>query len=250
MFKRKTAGRKRESWAAARVPSRCGLPNISAPGEGPGPPGSPPQTAPCGGRGSPPGAGWGRDPQDPSPARSSHLPPAPLTTHSPAQVPRSPGNSCRLLRAPRRHPLQGVLPGRGAGEAGGTRAGEWLGPGIHVNPTTYLGRRALRRALRAGHGGTASEHPPRLLLPAEPPPRLSSRNPPRGGRSWPRARCHAQVAAGGPGGPRRRRARPRAPGRAPAPPPPRAPTLQRSSRPVWMHSARDTCSRSASGSSR
>lgn len=33
-------------------------------------------------------------------------------------------------------------------------------------------------------------------------------------------------------------------------PAPRLRTLQRSSRPVWMHSARDTCSRSARGSSR
>lgn len=89
----------------------------------------------------------GFQPESPRSAPDTDLPPPDHPQLSPgASQPRR--ESCQLLQAPSRHPLQGALPERGAGGPRRMRKGEWHGPGIHFNSTTYMERHALNWALR------------------------------------------------------------------------------------------------------
>lgn len=88
----------------------------------------------------------GFQPESPRPEPNTDFPPPYHPRLSPgASQPQQ--ESCQLLQAPRRHPQQGVLPERGAGEARRMGKGEWHGPGIHINSTTYVERHALNSAL-------------------------------------------------------------------------------------------------------
>lgn len=236
----------------ARVPSRGGLSNISAPGKSPAPAGRPPRTALWGGRGSHPRARSSRNPQAPSLTRSSH----PLT---PTAEPRCLGARARALPAApssKEAPTAG-RPSRTRG--GGSQENERRGMAWPWNPFQFhnlfgtpCAKLGAKQRTEIKPLNTALPLACRApIIPLHP----KSLNPSKGepGQMQPATLKSPQVAP-----------RPPAPAgetpstfadhRVPQPhrgvPTPRAPTLQRSSRPVWMHSARDTCSRSARGSSR
>lgn len=89
--------------------------------------------------------------------------------------------SCRLPQAPRRHPLQGVLPGQGAGGAR-MREGEWHGPGIHFNSITYMERHTLHSALRRHYSDKATERC--TFSPSPSPHNISPSETPQPPKGW------------------------------------------------------------------
>lgn len=231
----------------ARVPSRCRLPKISAPGKSPALAGRPPRTCPLGRTGFSSPRGF--EPESPSPEPDTVFPP-------PRHAPLSPGALELQERAASCSTLRGGTPCRASfqGRGGGSQENERRGMAWPWNPFQCHNLFATPCAKVGAKQGT-ERTPLDTALPlvcrapySTPPPEIppSPKGRERGlssHRRWhprpPAAASESPSTSGGhraPAAPRRAR--------------PRAPTLQRSSRPVWMHSARDTCSRSASGSSR
>jgi hypothetical protein len=138
-------------------------------------------------------------------------------------------------------------------------------PGIHCNSTTYMERHALAK-LSANernveikpieHCASSEQPSPHYVPPHEPLNLQKERSCANAAfmglnpliRPAPNPCVGTSIAAGR--SPSIFADHPAPLARPPSGPGPGSPTLQRSSRPVWMHSARDTCSRSAKGSSR
>ncbi|XP_030890632.1 uncharacterized protein LOC115943049 [Leptonychotes weddellii] len=110
-------------------------------------------------------------PESPSPEPDTVFPPPQRPQLSPGALePRQ--ESRKLLRAPRRHPLQGALAGQGAGEATRIREGEGHGPGIQFHnlfgtPCATLGAKQRTEIKPPEHRTSSCLLSPHYTTPSE-----------------------------------------------------------------------------------